>query len=100
MKLLKAAGPTFMTIGGVLFTIGYFNDASVGKLTYKDSGTISTTDTVFTTAPGLTINQIRKTDGTSYTLKLLGSISFIIGGLFELSSSLYTKDDKIAPEKI
>lgn len=99
MKYLKLAGPALMTTGGILFTIGYFNDASVGALTYKDTGSILTTDTVFTTAPGLSIDQIRKTNGTSYTLKLLGSFSFILGGLFELSSA-YMDMKPYAPDTL
>ena len=73
---MEYLGDVAILAGGALLAIGYINDASVGADTYGDSG--EETLTAYTAA-SKTVADVRKTDATSNTLKVLGGIMLAAG---------------------
>jgi len=85
-----------MATGGILLSIGYINDSSIGTFTYDESGIVKTTDAAFS---NYDLEDIRKTDGTSYTLKLIGVITLATGALVQ-TGVMFMDSKPEAPEKI
>jgi len=89
-KYMKAVGPGLMAIGSTLLTIGYIKDSSIGQFPFK------TFEDTLTTSPdfdNFTVKDIRKTDGTAYTLKLIGVITLASGAIFEFVTTVLYDDE-------
>ena len=72
------------TAGAALLFIGYLNDAAVGEKTFADGTNVTLNDA---TANGWTVEDVRKTDGTSNTLKWIGAGLLTVGIAIDAFSS-------------
>lgn len=78
---MEYIAPVSYLVGATLLTIGFISDSAAGTKDYSDDNQeLKPADAAFA---DFTVADLRKTTGTSMTLKTLGAIALIVGAAFQ-----------------